>query len=66
MNKRWLHGRLALAVALSGASLCTLQAAGINTNVALPVREGGYVYRTQIRYLSASDDPTALDRNVDR
>ena len=39
-------------------------AAGINTNVALPVREGGYVYRTQLRVLSASDDPTALDREI--
>ena len=41
-----------------------LYAAGINTNVALPVREGGFVYRTQVRFLSASDDPTPLDRDV--
>ncbi len=41
------------------------QAAGINTSVALPVREGGYVYRTQLRLLSASDDPTLLDRDID-
>ena len=55
-------------VALSIASVSVagiVQAAGINTNVALPVREGGYVYRTQLRLLSASDDPTLLDRDID-
>lgn len=40
------------------------RAAGINTNVALPVRKGGFVYRTQARYLSASDDPAPLDRDI--
>ncbi len=60
--------RLRGLVALSIASVCAagvVQAAGINTNVALPVREGGYVYRTQLRFLSASDDPTSLDRDID-
>ena len=42
----------------------SLQAAGINTNVALPVREGGFVYRTQLRFLSASDDPTPQERDI--
>lgn len=41
------------------------KAAGINTNVALPVREGGYVFRTQIRFLGASGDPTLLDRDIE-
>ena len=62
--------RLRGILALSIVSMCVcvtdaVQAAGINTNVALPVREGGYVYRTQLRFLSASDDPTLLDRDVD-
>ena len=62
--------RLRGILALSIVSMCVcvtdaVQAAGINTNVALPVREGGYVYRTQLRFLSASDDPTFLDRDVD-
>ncbi len=61
-----LRGILALSIV--GMYVCVtdaVQAAGINTNVALPVREGGYVYRTQLRFLSASDDPTLLDRDVD-
>ncbi len=60
--------RLRSLVALSIASVSIagiVQAAGINTHVALPVREGGYVYRTQLRFLSASDDPTPLDRDID-
>ena len=43
----------------------SLQAAAINSNVALPVREGGFVYRTQLRFLSTSDDPTPLDRDIE-
>lgn len=60
--------RLRNLVALSIASVGLagiVQAAGINTNVALPVREGGFVYRVQLRFLSASDDPTLLDREID-
>ena len=53
------------ALVLLGWVPSGLQAAGINTNVALPVREGGYVYRTQVRFLGASDDPTSLDRDID-
>ncbi len=59
-----LRGLAALLIASMGAA-GIVQAAGINTNVALPVREGGYVYRTQLRFLSASDDPTILDRDID-
>ncbi len=43
----------------------SLQAAAINSNVALPVREGGFVYRTQLRYVSTSDDPTPMDRDIE-
>ncbi|MCH8029290.1 MAG: transporter [Candidatus Dadabacteria bacterium] len=39
-------------------------AAGINTNVALPVRKGGFVFRSQARWLRATDDSTSLDREV--
>ena len=42
-----------------------VHAAGINTDVALPVREGGFIYRTQLRYATASDDPTSLDRDIE-
>lgn len=41
-----------------------LLAAGINTDVALPVREGGFVFRSQIRWLKATDDPTPVSREV--
>ncbi len=55
-----------VALAIASVSVAGIvQAAGINTNVALPVREGGYVYRTQLRFHSASDDPTILDRDID-
>jgi hypothetical protein len=59
-----LRGLMALSIASVGIA-GMIQAAGINTNVALPVREGGYVYRAQLRFLSASDDPTFLDRDID-
>jgi len=39
-------------------------AAPINSNVALPVRKGGFVFRSQIRWLRATDDPTSLNREV--
>lgn len=54
-----------LVVALSSFSGArVLRAAGINTNVALPVRQGGFVYRTQLRFLSVSDDPSQLNRDI--
>jgi hypothetical protein len=55
---------VALSIAIVGVA-GLVHAAGINTSVALPVRKGGYVYRTQLRFLSASDDPTTLDREID-
>ncbi len=63
MNRRML-ALLFLGWLASLGTPGALQAAGINTNVALPVREGGFVYRTQLRFLSASDDPTPLDRDI--
>ena len=60
------HLRRLVAISIASAgTVGMIQAAGINTNVALPVREGGYVYRTQVRFLTASDDPTMLDRDID-
>jgi hypothetical protein len=49
-----------------GAALASRdnRAAGINTDVALPVRQGGFVLRTQVRLLGADDDPSSLDREV--
>ncbi|MDA2919201.1 transporter [Desulfobacterota bacterium AH_259_B03_O07] len=39
-------------------------AAPINSNVALPVRKGGFVFRSQVKWLRATDDPTSLNREV--
>ncbi len=54
-----------VALILFGWASGALQAAGINTNVALPVREGGFVDRTQLRFTRASDDPTPQDQDID-
>jgi len=40
------------------------EAAPINSNVALPVRKGGFVFRSQVKWLRATDDPTSLNREV--
>ena len=40
-------------------------AQGINTNVALAVAEDEAIFRSQLRYRRATDDPTGADRGVD-
>ncbi len=40
------------------------EAAGINTDVALPVHQGGFVFRGQLRYQRLANDPTALGRET--
>lgn len=40
-------------------------AAGINSDVAFPVRQGGFVFRSRARWLRATDDPTSLGRDID-
>ncbi len=49
----------------TGFAAGPLEAAGINTDVALPVRKGGFVYRSQVRFVRASDDPTPMSRGID-
>ena len=59
-------------VALSILSLFVLSiiprndvlSAPINSNVALPVRKGGFIFRSQARWLRATDDPTSSDKEV--
>ena len=65
MNTYLRRRLVAIFLAAGIVPLGGLQAAGINTNVALPVSEGGFVYRTQVRFLSASDDPSPLDRDIE-
>lgn len=42
----------------------TAEAAGINTDVALPVHQGGFVFRSQLRYQRLANDPTVLGRET--
>jgi len=49
---------------LSIVPMNNILAAPINSNVALPVRKGGFVFRSQVRWLRATDDPTPSDREV--
>ncbi len=39
-------------------------AQGINTSVALPVAQGELIWRSQLRTLIATHDPTPLDREL--
>jgi len=49
---------------LSIVPMNNILAAPINSNVALPVRKGGFVFRSQARWLRATDDPTPSDKEV--
>ncbi len=51
-------------VVLSFISTTNALSAPINSNVALPVRQGGFVFRSQVKWLRATDDPTSLNREV--
>lgn len=51
-------GLLALATASSAAGQ------GINTDAALPVAEGEGIWRSQLRFHEATDDPSPADREV--
>ncbi len=54
---------LALAVMLAAMPRAAL-AQGINTNVALPVAKGEGIWRSQLRAIVATDDPSSLDREI--
>lgn len=56
--RRALLGLLTLAIASPA------WAQGINTNVALPVAQGEGIWRSQLRFGQASDDPSPDDREV--
>ena len=58
-----IAGASAIALLLAFAAP-NAPAQGINTNVALPIAEGEAIWRSQLRYLRASDDPSALDRDL--
>lgn len=51
-------GSLAFVVASSA------WAQGINTNVALPIAQGEAIWRSQLRFAQATDDPTLADREA--
>ncbi len=55
---------VAVAVTMAALVPATAFAQGINTNVALPVAKGAGIWRSQVRYVQATDDPTPQDREV--
>ncbi len=55
---------VAVAATLAALVSATAFAQGINTNVALPVAKGEGIWRSQVRYVQATDDPTPWDREV--
>ncbi len=59
--RRWLTAVALLALLLPSASA----AQGINTNVALAVAEDEGIFRSQLRYRQATDDPLGLGRELD-
>ena len=61
----WRAGRL-LASLVGVAFVATpAWAPPINTNVALPLAQGELVWRTQLRFLGKSDDPSPMAREID-
>lgn len=55
------------ALAIAALALATsARGQGINTNVALAVSEGEGIWRSQLRWIRATDDPSPLDREADR
>ena len=55
---------VAAAVTMAALVPATAFAQGINTNVALPVATGEGIWRSQLRYAQATDDPTSRDREI--
>lgn len=63
--KKSLYIVLSVLILSSSFALESVFAAPINSNVALPVRKGGLIFRSQMRWLKASDDPTNQNRERD-
>lgn len=55
---------LLLTACLVGLAPSMVMAQGINTHVALPVAQGEGIWRAQLRYMRATDDPSSLDREL--
>lgn len=62
---RSLSISLIIAILLTSLTVQNAFTAPINSNVALPVRKGGLIFRSQVRWLKASDDPTGQNRERD-
>lgn len=61
---KYISNFLLVVICLSSIITNSVEAAPINSNVALPVRKGGFVFRSQVKWLRATDDPTSLNREV--
>ncbi len=64
ISMKYISLLLILVSCLSSIITSSAEAAPINSNVALPVRKGGFVFRSQVKWLRATDDPTSLNREV--
>ena len=60
-----MRGPLLALAAVLGAMPAAAFAQGINTNVALPVARGEGIWRSQLRAMVATDDPSSLDREIE-
>lgn len=58
MNRRLLASLVFLLPSIAIAQ-------GVNTNVALPVAEGEGIFRSQLRYTRATDDPSGMGRELE-
>lgn len=63
--KRTISVILIAAIVIVSLNVPSAFSAPINSNVALPVRKGGLIFRSQVRWLKASDDPSGLNRERD-
>ena len=53
-----------LAMASLSLAAAAAWSAPITFNTALPVHEGGYVWREQLIFMQSADDPTAARRDM--
>jgi len=66
MTKFWSRSLLILLVALVRPSGMSAYALPINTDVAIQPAEGEFIYRSQVRYVHASEESGDADGELDR
>ena len=64
MNK--LFSIIIVLVVVSAILPVSSQAAGISVDAGLTPAEDRWILRTQLRYMQRDDDPTSMDRKMDK